>query len=208
MLNRKMYLRRAIVKIFGFIILSLAVSSSAMSQQANSSAYPPDIPGAQIEIYKTVGDFKLRLWIFNPEGHSADDHGAAIIFFFGGGWYAGSPDQFSKQCEYLAARGMVAITADYRVISRNGVTPVQCVSDAKSAVRWVRVNANRLGIDPDRIATGGGSSGGHLAAATATLPLYDDPGDDLSISALPDAMVLFCPSVVLASIPDKFVIPS
>jgi acetyl esterase/lipase len=96
---------------------------------------------------------------------------------------------------------MVAITADYRVASRHQVKPVTCVADAKSAVRWVRANAARLGIDPRRIAVGGGSAGGHLAAATATLPGLDDPADDLRVSAVPDALVLFNPGLVLAELP-------
>ena len=65
--------------------------------------------------------------------------------------------------------GMVGMVADYRVSSRHKTTPFDCVKDAKSAVRWARRNAERLGIDPDRLAVGGGSAGGHLAAATATV---------------------------------------
>ena len=93
---------------------------------------------------------------------------------------------------------MVAITVDYRVKSRHNVKPVQCVSDAKSALRWVRANAAKLGIDPQRIAAGGGSAGGHLAASTAFLKDFDEPGEDTSVSAVPDALVLFNPALVLA----------
>jgi acetyl esterase/lipase len=93
---------------------------------------------------------------------------------------------------------MVAITADYRVASRNGAKPVQCVADAKSAIRWVRKNAERLGIDPKRIAAAGGSAGGHIAACAAVVPGLDEPGEDTSISAVPNAAVLFNPALVLA----------
>jgi acetyl esterase/lipase len=78
------------------------------------------------------------------------------------------------------------------------VKAVSCVADAKSCIRWVRRNAGRLGIDPARIVAAGGSAGGHLAAATATLPGLDEPGEDLSTSAVPDALVLFNPALVLA----------
>jgi acetyl esterase/lipase len=73
---------------------------------------------------------------------------------------------------------MIAIVADYRVKSRQNALPADCVSDAKACVRWVRANAARLGIDPTRIAVGGGSAGGHLAAAVATVPGLDSATDD------------------------------
>jgi acetyl esterase/lipase len=163
-------------------------------------AYPPELPGAKAEVYKTVGDVKLSLYIFTPPDHKADDKRPAIVFFFGGGWTSGSPGQFQHQCRYLASRGMVAITADYRVASRHQVKAVECVRDAKSAIRWVRANAKRLGIDPNRIAAGGGSAGGHLAACTGTLEEFDEKGEDASIRSVPNAMVLFNPALVLAPI--------
>jgi acetyl esterase/lipase len=72
------------------------------------------------------------------------------------------------------------------------------VADAKSCVRWIRSNATRLGIDPKRIAAGGGSAGGHVAAATATLPGFDEASEDKSVSSVPNALVLFNPALVLA----------
>jgi len=177
----------------------------APAQQATPPEYPPAISGARVETYKkTVGEVELKVWLFNPEGHSGDNRRPAIIFFFGGGWNRGNPRQFANHCEYLAARGMVAITADYRVRDRHAVKANACVSDAKSAIRWVRQNATRLGIDPDRIAAGGGSSGGHLAAATATLPEHDDPAEDRTVSSQPNALVLFNPGVILAPVPERW----
>jgi acetyl esterase len=160
-------------------------------------AYPPQFDGARAEIYKTVGETKLSLYIFEPSSGRKTNR-PAIVFFFGGGWTNGSPVQFEQHCRYLASRGMVAITADYRVDSRNHVKPTACVSDAKSALRWIRTNAARLGIDPQRIAAGGGSAGGHLAAAIATVPGFDEAGEDTKISAVPNACVLFNPALVLA----------
>ena len=94
---------------------------------------------------------------------------------------------------------MVAMAAEYRVYSRHKARVVDCVADAKSAIRWVRKNADRLGIDPDRIASGGGSAGGHLAAAVGTLEEFDEPDEDSSISSCPNAMLLFNPALDLTA---------
>ncbi|MYB20461.1 MAG: alpha/beta hydrolase [Holophagales bacterium] len=175
--------------------LLLAVNPDSLRGQR---PYPPEMEGTTSEVYRTVGDVELRMYLCNPEGHTADDERPAIVFFFGGGWRSGSPQQFLPHCRYLAERGMVAAVADYRVASRHGVTADECVKDAKSAVRWLRSNADRLGIDPNRIAAGGGSAGGHLAAATATLPGHDP--DPEGPSAVPNALVLFNPATVLAPV--------
>ena len=158
------------------------------------------MPGAKAETYKTVGDTKLELYIFRPEDWKPTDKRPAIVCFFGGGWTSGTPRQFLPQCQYLATRGMVAIAADYRVASRNQVKAVDCVKDAKSAIRFVRKNAVRLGVDPDRIAAAGGSAGGHLAAACGTIAKFDEPNEDAAVSSRPNALLLFNPAVVLAPV--------
>jgi acetyl esterase len=187
-----------------FILISVlalaSVANGAERKQQKGQPYQPELPNAKSEIYKRVGETELLLFIHRPEGHKATDRRPAIVFFFGGGWNSGSPEQFRHHCDYLASRGMVAIAADYRVASRHGVKPAQCVADAKSAIRWVRSNAKKLGIDPERIAAGGGSAGGHLAAATALVPGFDDPADDKSVSPVPNALVLFNPALVLSPI--------
>jgi len=181
-------------------LVTLICCFGLISEAKGQKEYPPHIDGAKEVTYKTVDTTKLNLWIFNPEKHKSTDTAPAIVFFFGGGWNAGSPTQFVKHCEYLSARGMVAIVADYRVKSRHGVPAKDCVSDAKSAIRWVRENASEFGIDSNRIAAGGGSAGGHLAAACATLPRFDDENENKSISSKPNALVLFNPALVLAPI--------
>jgi len=144
--------------------------------------------------YKKVADRELTLNAFNPPDWKAADRRPAIVFFHGGGWVGGSPKQFLRHCEYLASRGMVAIEADYRHIAKGDKgPPVDCVRDAKSAMRWVRGHAAELGIDPNRIAAGGGSAGGHLAAFVGMVEGLDDPADDLKISPKANALALFNP---------------
>ena len=148
-------------------------------------------------VFKTINDANLTLDIFEPEGHMPTDKRPVIVFFFGGGWRGGSPQQFYPQSKYLASRGMVAISAEYRVKDRHGVTPYECVTDGKSAVRWIRANAQKLGVDPDRIAAGGGSAGGHVAACTGVIDGLEEPGEDMSVSSKPNALVLFNPALVM-----------
>jgi len=144
--------------------------------------------------YKRTGEVALLAHVFGPEeGGTAPS--AAIVFFFGGGWTGGTPTQFYPQCRHLASRGMVAISAEYRVRDRHGTTPVECVADGKSAVRWLRANAAELGVDPSRVAAAGGSAGGHVAACTALVPGFEEPSEDAGISSVPDALVLYNPVV-------------
>ncbi len=185
-----------------FLSLCVALSAGAQEKTAKKKAggYPPTIEGTKSETYRKVGETELKVWIFEPVQKSGKPL-PAIVFFFGGGWVGGSPTQFEPQSRNLAGRGMVAIVADYRVKTRQDAKPADCVSDAKACVRWVRANASRLGIDPERIAVGGGSAGGHLAASTATVPGLDDAKDDKSVSCLPNALVLFNPGTVMAPFP-------
>ena len=144
-------------------------------------------------VYKNIGGHKLHLHIFNPDNHNANDGRPAIIFFFGGGWRSGSPVQFFPHCKYLASRGMVAISAEYRIKNKHGTTPFECVKDGKSAIRWVRVHSTQLGIDPERIAAGGASAGGQVAAAAGTVKHFEEPNEDAKVSSKPNALVLIYP---------------
>jgi len=177
--------------------LLAALALAAMAPAAQKSKADRPQPGKRI-LYKTTTDAKgnkveLHLHLFLPEGHKATDKRPAIVFFFGGGWVGGSPSQFYPQAAHLASRGMVAMAAEYRVGKAHGTTPKECVADGKSAIRYVRRHADELGIDPDRLVAGGGSAGGHVAAATATITAFDEPGEDTATSAVPNALVLFNP---------------
>ena len=182
------------------VLIALSLTAQLCAAEPKKKAakrsrvkWTSSVVDTKVEVYKTVGDVQLRMFIFMPKGHKASDSRSALVFFFGGGWKGGSPTQFRMQSEYLATRGMVAMAAEYRVKSRHGTTPFECVKDGKSAVRWIRANAARLGIDPDRIAAGGGSAGGHVAAATATTSQIEEEGEDTSVSCRPCALVLFNP---------------
>lgn len=145
-------------------------------------------------IYKKVADRELKLTIVNPPDWKASDQRPALVFFHGGGWTGGAPTQFTQHSDYLATRGLVCIQVEYRLIKKgDSGPPIDCVHDAKSAMRWVRSHAGELGIDPNRIGAGGGSAGGHLAAFVGMVEGLDDPADDLKISPKANALALFNP---------------
>lgn len=149
---------------------------------------------AETLTYKNVAGTPRTLLVDKPAGWKATDQRPAIVLFFGGGWAGGSVKQFERHSTYLASRGMVGIRADYRVIPKGDKgPPVMCVADAKSAMRYVYSHAAELGVDPQRIAAGGGSAGGHLAAFAGLVDGQDDPQDDLKIPCKPKALVLFNP---------------
>ena len=150
--------------------------------------------GSETQVYKTADGQSLKLLIDKPAEWKVTDKRPVIVFFFGGGWVGGRVEQFERHCAYLASRGIIGIRADYRVIPKGDKgPPVMCVMDAKSAMRYVYSHAPELGIDKDRLAAGGGSAGGHLAAFTTLVDGLDDPQDDLKSSCKAKALVLFNP---------------
>ncbi len=144
-------------------------------------------------VYKTIGERELKMHVDFPPDWKKTDTRPVIVFFHGGGWSGGSVLAFSRQAKHFAGRGLVCARADYRLKRKDGVTPDKCVEDARSAIRWVRTNAAELGIDPQKLITSGGSAGGHLAACAIIPESVEAEDDDLSISTIPQAMVLFNP---------------
>ena len=175
------------------IVIALCMLACADPALTEETFVPEKAVVYKIAADSTGADVELKLHIFYPDGHTPADNRPAIVFFFGGGWNGGTPSQFYPHCEYLASRGMVAISAEYRVRTRNGTSPRECVRDGKSAVRWIRQHADELGIDPGKLAAGGGSAGGHVAAATGTVEAFNEPGEFMGTSCRPDALVLFNP---------------
>lgn len=150
---------------------------------------PNDAQPDRSVVYRRIDGLDLHLQVFTPTGSAKPRPG--IVFFHGGAWRKGSPSQFFWQARYLAERGMVAISAQYRLIKHGAQTVADCIDDARAAFRHVRTHAADFGIDPDRLAAGGGSAGGHLAACLGTL---SDPSPD-PVSSKPNLLVLFNPAL-------------
>jgi len=149
------------------------------------------------EVYKTIDTLNLKIDIFYTSQLIAKENKTAIVFFHGGGWAYGTPSEFYSTCERYARMGIVTFSVDYRLSVKNGmvphhtISPIESLMDARSAMRWVRKNAARFHIDPNKIVASGQSAGGHLALSTAMIDDYNEKSDDLGISCQPNAIVLF-----------------
>ena len=116
-------------------------------------------------VYAKHGDRELALDLYRPK--SADDTALpAIVCIHGGGWWQGDRSNHGHLAKALAAKGYVAATISYR-LSGEAPFPAQ-IHDCKAAVRFLRSNAKRFGINPDKIGATGLSAGGHLTALLAT----------------------------------------
>lgn len=142
--------------------------------------------GHSIMTYKTVNDFDLDAHIFMPEDLSPGETRPALIIFHGGSWNEGKPDWQFGPSPY----GFIKICIEYRTYDRYRALPMDAVSDAKSAIRWVRLHADELHVDVNQIIASGNSAGGHLALCTAMVDDLDEPREELSISSRPNALIL------------------
>jgi len=181
-----------------WLVLLTVAASIGYGQGANDDNAGRKEPVGSALVYKTVDGRALHIYVSSPPASFTGPR-PAIVFFHGGGWTSGSVVQFNTQSLALAARGMVAIDVEYRLIPKPPAmdSPRICVEDAKSAIRWVREHAEQLHVDPDKIVGSGGSAGGYLAGAAALVPEWNDPSDDLSVSAKPNALVLFFPAIAV-----------
>ena len=167
---------------FSLAILFLLLVNSAFSQILPEKIF-----------YKSTEQTDLNLFIYNPVDFDKSQTYNCIVFFHGGGWNSGDYKQFERQSIYFASRGMVAISVEYRIRNKHGTSPIQAMEDAKSAIRFIRLNSELFSINPNRIAAAGGSAGGHLAAVAGNIDLFDNSSEDLTISSKPDLLILYNP---------------
>lgn len=117
-------------------------------------------------VFGTGGGRELRGDVFRPA--QADGPVPGVLLLHGGGWRGGDRTQLRGYGILLGRAGYVCVAAEYRLIPESP-WPAQ-IHDVKAAIRWMRANADELGIDPDRIAVEGNSAGAHLALLAAGTP--------------------------------------
>ena len=132
---------------------------------------------------------------FYPAENKRGD--GTVVIFAGGGYHVRAPYEEIDYALRLNEYGLNAFTVDYRVAPDRFPLPLL---DARRAVRFVRKNAERFGIDPHKVAVMGSSAGGHLAALTSTYreKIEGEGVDDVDkIDYLPDAAILCYPVITL-----------
>ena len=154
------------------------------------------------QVYKTIQGTELTVDIFYTEGAMDENLHPAIAFFHGGGWATGEPSEFHEACRRYAGHGFITFSFRYRLsvntdgtIPHPGITLVECVKDARSAMRWIREHAEELHVDPQQVVACGQSAGGQLALSTALCGQINEWTDDLTVSPVPDALILYSSNV-------------
>jgi hypothetical protein len=107
------------------------------------------------QVYATVDGVALKAHVFRQKPPNRKEPLPAIVLFHGGAWSIGEPAWAFGRAEHFAARGMVAVAAQYRLSNQSTITPLEAMADARAVIRWMRSNAASLGIDPNRIAAYG-----------------------------------------------------
>lgn len=169
-------------------------SESAKKMSTADTVTPQTLPGAETFIYREGQPEPMRLHVFKPKNWKAGDKLPALVWFFGGGWTKGSPEKSAGWGRQAAMWGMVGIVPDYRTKLRFGTTPLEAVADARAALHWVEDHAAELGIDPNRIAVGGNSAGGHVALWTAIEKTPPGSNPEEAPKIKPVALILMSPA--------------
>jgi acetyl esterase/lipase len=137
----------------------LALARPATAQARPGLTVPDNVVFEEAIEYSRPGGEQLLLDMARPRGKSGSF--PAVVCIHGGGFVGGTRRAFQAMCVGLAEEGYVAVTIDYRLAPKHPFPA--CVEDVKAAVRWVRANATKYQVDPERIGATGSSAGGHLA---------------------------------------------
>lgn len=144
----------------------LTLSNAAFAQKVSAPAEPPATLKAEFDlVYGKTPEQELKLDVYRPKN---DTVLPACVLVHGGGWIGGDKERFRALGFALAEKGYVVANVEYRLAG--AAKYPAAVQDCSLAVRWVRANAKRFALDPQRIGAWGGSAGGHLVGLLAAAP--------------------------------------
>jgi acetyl esterase/lipase len=147
-------------------------------------------------VFGTGGGRDLKCTVYTPPQAGADR--PSVLLVHGGGWVQGDRSQLHGYGILLGRIGYVCVATEYRLAPASK-WPAQ-IHDVKAALRWMRANDARLGIDPRKIAVSGNSAGGHLSlmvAATPNLPEFEGEGGNAGAGTDVAACIAFYPPTQL-----------
>ncbi|WP_308991071.1 alpha/beta hydrolase [Mariniflexile litorale] len=131
-------------------------------------------------VYKKTNSSKLKLDVYIPKGRDSNKTYPAVLLIHGGGWLVGSKENERVMAQHLALNGYVGISVSYR-LGFEAPYPAGVI-DLKDAIRWMRKNAKKHHINPDKIAVLGASAGAQLATLIGVTPNSSVYGFDSFIS--------------------------
>lgn len=158
---------------------SIALPALAVTGSAGAQPATPAVQTQSGLVYGDVDGSQLLLDVYLPADGATSR--PAVLLFYGGGFGMGDRSWMAEHAIGLAEAGCVAVTPDYRLLDGVGgnLWPAQ-LDDAQRAVRWVRANAERYGVDPDRVGAYGHSSGGLSAAHLGVRETHDNADASLA----------------------------
>ncbi len=205
------------LRAFACSVSVLALASAALAQPAQkkgkAAADPEGMPlrralpaSVKVErdiVYARYGTREVKLDLYLPK-QPASGKIPCIVVVHGGGWRSGDKTRFAHIAGALAAQGYAAACIGYRLLPE--VEFPAPVLDCKAAVRWVRANAARHGLDPGRIGAIGGSAGGHLVAmlgTSDTVASLEGEGGNPGVSSRVHAVVAMATPADMARMGDR-----
>ena len=190
-------------KFYNLVLLLLLLGVYSTAQQPITwKQLTKEAGNMESMVYKSTSDTLLKIYYKIPSTRKKKYKFPAIIWIHGGGWTAGNANIFFEHAVYFANRGAVGISIEYRLIGKNKSNSIiDEIIDCKSAIRFIKLHAKELNIDTTKIVVAGDSAGGYLAASMITLDAFNDVADNLSISAVPNAVILYNPCVDMGVFP-------
>lgn len=172
----------ALLMLTAWIVLAATPCPAQTKPKAQELKVPDSVAFERGVEYANPDGQHLKLDLARPK--AGDGPFPAVLCIHGGGFRAGSREGYDALCVKLAERGYVAATASYRLAPKYQFPAA--VHDVKAAVRWLRANASRYNLDPNRIGVTGGSAGGHLAqflGVTGGAPQFEGDEGNAGVSS-------------------------
>lgn len=170
------------MKMFSTLALCGLLFVSSLTRIEAAPPVPESVVWEEGLEYSNPDDTHLQLNLARPK--TGNGPFPTVLCIHGGGFRAGKRESYDALCVKLAERGYVAVTMTYRLAPKHKFPAA--VHDTKAAVRWLRANAAKYKINPDKLGVTGGSAGGHLAqflGVTANVPQFEGTGGNANQSS-------------------------